>query len=323
MVKIDINNIKNNIENKYWNDAQKCKTGILTVLKSQQNQSFLKKGYYNIYKTLYNSSTGELNINEIKKLLLADKNTMELYIKKWGKYNSVQSNALLKNIFRFDTLSKRNVIIDILREMKVTVCPYCNRQYIFTLANGKSRPQIDHYYPKIIYPYLALSLYNMVPSCSLCNMSKSSLDTYNMPILYPYLEEMGNEIVFEMKGIKDCNYVKLLQGLSDEFIIVFKNNKAHNIKSAHNQIDKLHLKELYAEHKDYVRDIIKSKYVNSTEYLRNLSARFPLLFNSDVEVKNMLYMTDLRKEDWGKRPLAKLTHDIDMQIEAGNVNEEK
>lgn len=27
-----------------------------------------------------------------------------------------------------------------------------------------------------------------------------------------------------------------------------------------------------------------------------------------------LYLMDLEKEQWGRRPLAKLTHDIDLQI---------
>lgn len=76
----------------------------------------------------------------------------------------------------------------ILQLMDVPVCPYCNRQYTFTLASGKSRPQMDHYYPRDLYPYLAVSLYNLVPCCAVCNTAKGPLDTMKDPILYPYDE---------------------------------------------------------------------------------------------------------------------------------------
>lgn len=66
-------------------------------------------------------------------------------------------------------------------------------------------------------------------------------------------------------------------------------------------------------------DIIKSKYINSPERIDELRNRFPMIFHSHDEVKNLLYMTDIRKESWGKRPLSKLTYDIDKQLESGKI----
>jgi hypothetical protein len=35
------------------------------------------------------------------------------------------------------------------KELKVDTCPYCNRQYTFTVdSSKKTRPQFDHFYPK-------------------------------------------------------------------------------------------------------------------------------------------------------------------------------
>ncbi len=53
--------------------------------------------------------------------------------------------------------------------LNIEVCPYCNRQYIFTVMVHKkgmhkgnkeciTRPEIDHYYPKSMYPYLSCNL---------------------------------------------------------------------------------------------------------------------------------------------------------------------
>lgn len=54
--------------------------------------------------------------------------------------------------------------------------------------------------------------------------------------------------------------------------------------------------------------------MNSTERIKEFLQCFSELFSSYDEVKNLLYMTDLEKEHWGNRPLAKLTHDIDFQL---------
>ena len=85
---------------------------------------------------------------------------------------------------------------------------------------------------------------------------------------------------------------------------------------------KLHLDDLYNEHKEYVMDIIKSKYVNSPERIHELLVSFPALFDSYEDVKNLLYMTNIQKEAWGSRPLSKLTYDIDRQLEEGSIEEE-
>lgn len=97
--------------------------------------------------------------------------------------------------------------------LNVSVCPYCNRQYIFTVAEHEerqwegsvtcyARPELDHFYPKDIYPYLSCNLYNLIPSCSVCNHAKSDTDfgeTEESKLIYPYKEEFGDDGVFRVK----------------------------------------------------------------------------------------------------------------------------
>ncbi|MDT3430720.1 hypothetical protein ROV94_07540 [Stenotrophomonas maltophilia] len=55
---------------------------------------------------------------------------------------------------------------------KYSMCPYCHQSFAHTLVpdgHGSFRPTLDHYYPKALYPYLALSVFNLVPSCYTCN----------------------------------------------------------------------------------------------------------------------------------------------------------
>ena len=53
-------------------------------------------------------------------------------------------------------------------ELDISVCPYCNRHFMDTYVPDKdgglkSNAQLDHFYPKDQYPYLVLSLYNLIP----------------------------------------------------------------------------------------------------------------------------------------------------------------
>ena len=75
-----------------------------------------------------------------------------------------------------------------------------------------------------------------------------------------------------------------------------------------------HLPELYNGHKDYVLSLFFKNYVFSDDYIELLCQQFPDLFPTKEEVKGLLYLMDIDKENWGKRSLCKLTHDIDLEI---------
>lgn len=144
----------------------------------------------------------------------------------------------------------------ILKKLDIQTCPYCNRQYIITLRDKKVRPQFDHYYSKSDYPYLALSIFNLIPCCSICNMAKSDLDTCQKSILYPYDEEFGYDIKFVIKENEGTSLFQYASGLSDQFTVEIKNPNNVLVNEATHQIEQLHLKELYNEHKDYIRDVL-------------------------------------------------------------------
>lgn len=321
MIKITIEeDIKKEIEKMYLDDACKQKTGIIYLLQNDKKAKLeLKDNCPNLYSELYIDN--KLNLKALKKLLLANRADMLEYIKKFGDMGSKKKRAdnLLHYVFRYESYASRKTAYRILEKMNISVCPYCNRQYIHTIANGKVRAQLDHFYPKSRYPYLALCLYNMIPSCGVCNMAKSSLNTLAEPILYPYEEEFGKEHNFVLKIKEKGNYVKVIQGVSDDFVIDVNDESSDNADMVKTQMEKLHLTELYQKHKDYVKDMIRNRWIYSQERQKELYKEFPKLFSSIDEVKNMLYMTDIRAEYWGKRPLSKLTHDIEVQLEEGEI----
>jgi len=299
MIRITIDRLKRNeIEKTYYKDAGGYDTSILKLLQTSEAKDILKDNHKKIYHKLYDGSTGDLLEAEVKKILLANRKELKQYIDMFGDYESKKklSDELLENIFRYDRFSKRKIVHTLMQIMDVSTCPYCNRQYVFTITSRKARPQLDHYYPKSRYPYLALSLYNLIPSCSICNMAKSSLDTVKEPILYPFDEEFGYDAKFEISIKNSANYVKVLQGLSSEFIIGLNTINASKPVIIKRQMEKLHLDELYNKHSDYVKDIIKTKFVNTPERVEEIYKMFPMLFHSREEVKKMIYMTDTKRE---------------------------
>lgn len=85
-----------------------------------------------------------------------------------------------------------------------SICPYCNQAFAFTVVGtAKSfRPTLDHFFPKAEYPYLALSLYNLVPSCYVCNSSlKRDINFFDEEHLHPL--EDDEEIHFEFVSTTD------------------------------------------------------------------------------------------------------------------------
>ena len=113
-------------------------------------------------------------------------------------------NELYKN-FRSRKISK-----NLIERINLKACPYCNRNFIFNFKRSDSlqaTAQLDHFYPKKEYPYLAISLYNLIPCCSTCNLRKSNKAA---GIYHPYLESFNASARFVYKGIavqpKDKNY---------------------------------------------------------------------------------------------------------------------
>lgn len=76
------------------------------------------------------------------------------------------------------------------KEFRYEMCPYCQQSLAMTVFRdsiGAFRPTLDHFYPKYRFPFLALSLYNLVPSCQSCNSSlKGTKDFFDVKHLHPY-----------------------------------------------------------------------------------------------------------------------------------------
>ena len=98
--------------------------------------------------------------------------------------------------------------------LDVKVCPYCNRCLIEPIDDEAGKRtvvgELDHFYCKSKYPYLAVSLYNLVPSCGICNgkSRKGEKDLCGTMFRNPYLLSDNNGMTFGFKptGVSAINY---------------------------------------------------------------------------------------------------------------------
>ncbi|CAA6803983.1 MAG: Unknown protein [uncultured Sulfurovum sp.] len=186
-------------------------------------------------------------------------------------------------------------------------CPYCNRNYVFTTSkNGSIKPEIDHFYPKSLYPYLACSYFNLIPSCPTCNGfgAKEAKDTfYVYPISNPYtIKPIDFQFSFTPQKVNFINNVKKDHYSFDNFKIDVYGNKAN--------LEVFHLKELYEQHRDIVLELLIKKAYYPQSYIRELSG---FGFSED-EIYRYLFANYNKDKDLHKRPLSKLIRDISDEL---------
>ena len=188
--------------------------------------------------------------------------------------------------------------------LDLKTCPYCNRNYTFIVdeESGKLRPELDHFYPKSIYPFLAMSFYNLIPSCPICNHTKSSKVSENL--INPYdIKDDDFKFTYKPTDIS-FSQIESKKYDMDSFEIEFKKKNEN--------IDIFKLDELYKQHKDIVEDLLMKKAYYAKSYIEELEKRFG--FTKD-EIYRYLLNNYKKEEDLHKRPLSKLIKDISEELD--------
>ncbi|CAA6799292.1 MAG: Unknown protein [uncultured Sulfurovum sp.] len=174
-------------------------------------------------------------------------------IAKWAKDKTVDYEFMIKKYENFTTKKKEYDAYDLAKKLNVNVCPYCNINSTYTVIkkNNKkiTRPEFDHFYDKSTHPILALSFYNLIPSCHSCNSTlKGSEEFSNETHINPYSESLDKVARFELK-IEDSTFYHSING----FDVKLKTED----ERAKNSIKSFELDILYQNHKDIVLELIK------------------------------------------------------------------
>ncbi|MCG3165594.1 MAG: hypothetical protein POELPBGB_01362 [Bacteroidia bacterium] len=207
------------------------------------------------------------------------------------------------------------------KELNVNVCPYCNRQYTFTISHGRKkivRPEFDHFYNKKSYPYLSLSFYNLIPSCSICNRLKGFKDFSIKKNIHPYLKGFTPIAKFETKLTDieaiwgDSDKIELLLNTGGNPLIK-KNAKIFKLEELYNGYGATR-KNNVSGHRDYVIEIIQKRLIYNSTYIDELFETYQGIFFKTREDTVRLVLSNYVTEDGlEKRVLSKLTKDINEE----------
>lgn len=281
---------------------------------------------------------GDSGFDDWKKLVveyffknLSDKNVAEKY-KQPLKEDTEE--FLLRSYKSYRDSKALSQIMDIIN---LQICPYCNRNFIerYSLErSGKNKVyfkgDLDHHYSKDEIPALMLSFYNLIPCCKTCNHEKGNSD---LRPFYPYYDYEQKEYRFGIEiytgedkkdiihnmPIDDIESKRfdstVWQGISDNFKIVLKgidDTELNDCMKNSNALFKLEKK--YNHSKDYVKELIRKKYIYPEIRKEELLKNFPDIFKNKTDLYETFYAFVDTPEQIRNRPLAKLTKDILEQI---------
>ena len=254
-----------------------------------------------------------LDLEKLIKMEYSDLFKLVEYIKS----NQSKTKLTIREKDIFLTLYSRLNNALFVKDLDVKVCPYCNRNYILNFqkkGKAKATAQLDHFFDKKKYPYLAISIYNLVPSCGTCNQRKSTIEE---TIFYPYNESFNNSVKFSLKGIKSRDeLIKENLDFFDEKRIELDYKILNNKDKVERHIKVFNIKNLYSEHKDIVSELLQKRVIYSDDYLESLLDEYEgKLFNNKEHLLRLITNGYIEDKDLNKRPLSKLIKDISEELD--------
>lgn len=203
-------------------------------------------------------------------------------------------------------------------------CPYCNAEtiYAFTIKEEKVRvlrSAFDHYFPRARYPFLGLSLYNLIPACTRCN-SSFKRDQYSdlVSMAHPYGdgqsvpmadEDMHCKMKFNLIfndakclsncGVENIDSIILSERVMGAFNRGLKWEKMFKISECYTKIYRNDAALAYRRATAYPKSYFSSK----VEELKN--AGLPI-----VGLEEFLYGASLDAEEINSHRFGKLVCDI-------------
>ncbi len=293
-IEIDIKNIFNNanqFDSKLFSSSKSII--LLDIIIN------IEKQLPNILKSKPNSL--EKSNEELKKLFNTSLNNT------FDKYKKI-----IEIIFNYDRFSKKKTqpynAYSLTEKIGINTCVYCNRQNIHTvIVQDKKKKQLilraelDHFFSKSDYPFLALSFYNLIPSCKFCNSSLKGKVKFNLSdYAHPYIEKFSHQDLNFSYIPKSSNFKKIDIKLISNNPKIEKNVKLFKLEEIYN----------ICHNKEVVEMIDKMRANNDTyiEILRKNT--FTNLNLSQKNAYKYAFGTFVDEDKFHLHPLSKLKHGI-------------
>lgn len=221
----------------------------------------------------------------------------------------------ISEIFNYTKFSKKTTTkygaYQLAENLKIPVCPYCNRIYTSTIITRKGvpiiRPVFDHYFSQEKHPLLALSFHNLIPCCTFCNSNlkgerELDLDRH----IHPY-------IIDKLNDVNSFKFKYLLKTVKSVERIIIEDVTVHFLgampKKMKNTLDFFKVEDIYNAHKNIVEDMIELRDKISPKYIKSTMTQYPCLFGNERDILRLAFGI-VGDENMYKHPLSKLRRDI-------------
>ena len=180
----------------------------------------------------------------------------------------------------------------------LTVCPYCNRDYINYRKKNISGAQLDHFFSKKKYPFFAVSLYNLIPVCGNCNRVKSD---QNAEFASPFDETIDweRDITFHYES-----------DIGSKAKIVIKSEK----EAVQNNIEKMRIEEAYQIHDAEVEELLEKKQIYCQTQRQEFRDVLHEIEVSEQQIKLAVFGPKITKEAMRTKPLSKMMSDLHKKL---------
>lgn len=193
-------------------------------------------------------------------------------------------------------------------------CVYCNSQLAVSIEKDQKvysgRFQVDHFNSQDEFPWMAISLFNLYPSCASCNGNKSN----DVVIFELYTNDRDklrtSPFVFRLDPGSKAKY--LTSRDPEDIKYNFEDRCKNNVPSAFGK--KFHIDAVYATQVDLVEEILLKSQMYDETYRKTLSNNFSKLGISNVSIERIILGNYVKEIEIHKRPLAKFMQDLAIEL---------
>ena len=223
---------------------------------------------------------------------------------------------------------RESFLVKLAKKLNIKTCTYCNMNYTLYAEESRkgvrkniivkkfARLQFDHFYDKMTFPMLSMSVYNLIPCCPSCNQGKHTNPLSH--VFHPYANDIHSLFSFEV-SYPIPEYVG--EDVPDHVDVKLNWDDSISANDRKQYEDRFHLCAMYSRHGDVVKETFDQAY--AYPYYSN-PHNFPFLINMDEKYRErFIFGNYMRSEDIDKRPLAKFKQDLRNQAEGIDRNKKK
>jgi hypothetical protein len=281
------------------NNIPKCYKNNITLESLYNYFKIHKLGNFN---TIFKDTS-------FKCLIIGNFNTMKKIKENIGTNKHITENKFIKFLFNYTDLQSNKIKLFFEDNLLISTCYYCNIDFINTYntrSKKKNKFTLDHYFDKSTYPYLALSLYNLVPSCYTCNSKLKGIKEFHNLAPSSKKYDFDEKVKFKITLDSSCKNLHIKN--KSNIDINLKENYSDDFEKF---ISKMLLNERYNVHKDLVYDMITKAELYPESRLKELQDLTGIPYQ---QIKKDIFNLIDTEKDLSKKPFSKLIKDISEEL---------